>query len=168
MENIEIERKYIIEIPDLKLISEMPSYTVSKIEQIYLSSPMHVTHRVRRRAYEGRVEYTETKKVRIDKTSSYEDEKQITCEEYIALAKNMAKDTLPLIKVRHTFEYLGQVFEIDVYPNWSGTCVMETELSTSDTVVSMPPFIHIVREVTGDKKYSNASMSREFPKEITD
>ena len=168
MNNIEIERKYIIEMPDLRLISEMPKYTVSEIEQIYLTSASHVTHRVRRRAYEDRVEYTETKKIRINKTSAYEDERQISGDEYSVLALNRAQDSTPLTKVRHTFEYLGQVFEIDVYPNWLRTCIMETELVSADTVVNMPPFIRIVCEVTGDKKYSNASLSREFPREITE
>ena len=166
MNNVEIERKYIIEMPDINVMSEMPDYTVSEITQIYLGSPQHVTHRVRRRAYDGRAEYTETKKVRIDKTSAYEDERLISEGEYSALALNMAKDSNPLSKTRHTFNYLGQIFEIDIYPNWTRTCIMETELPSRDAVVEMPSLIHIIREVTGDKKYSNASMSRSFPQEI--
>ena len=42
---------------------------------------------------------------------------------------------------------------------------METELESRDTEVLMPDFLSIVREVTGNKLYSNASMARSFPKE---
>ena len=167
MNNVEIERKYIIEIPDFNLLAEASDYTVSEIEQIYLSSPSGITHRIRRRAFADRIEYTETKKVRIDKTSAYEDERKISESEYSALALRRAPDSTPLTKVRHTFSYLGQIFEIDVYPNWQRSCIMETELASRDTVVEMPPIIHIKREVTGDKRYSNASMSRTFPDEVT-
>ena len=167
MQNVEIERKYIIEIPDLAMLSAMDSYTASKIEQIYLDSPIGITHRIRRRAYSDRVEYTETKKVRIDKSSAYEDERTISEAEYFELLTHRAPDSVALSKVRHTFKYLGQIFEVDVYPNWKQTCIMETELVTSDTAVEMPPFIRIIEEVTGKREYSNASMSRKFPIEIT-
>lgn len=167
MQKVEIERKYIIKTPDLELVSSMDDYTGSEIEQVYLSSPSHITHRVRRRAYLDRVEYTETKKVRIDKASAYEDEREITAGEYSTLILNRDPQSTPLIKTRHTFRYKGQLFEVDIYPNWSRTCIMETELPSRDTVVDMPPFIHIVSEVTGNREYSNASMSRKFPEEIS-
>ncbi|MBR5144843.1 MAG: hypothetical protein IKW53_07320, partial [Clostridia bacterium] len=32
--------------------------------------------------------------------------------------------------------------------------------------VEIPEFISIIKDVTGDKKYSNAAMSRSFPEEI--
>ena len=165
MKNVEIERKYIIEKPNLDLLSQMDGYTSSEIEQVYLDSPKEITHRIRRRAYADRVEHTETKKVRIDKTSAYEDERIITPQEYESLLQKRAEGSITLNKVRHTFKYSGQIFEVDIYPNWTYTCIMEIELPTRDTVVNMPPFIRIVREVTGEREYSNASMSRKFPKE---
>ena len=43
---------------------------------------------------------------------------------------------------------------------------MEVTAGENDVKIAMPDFIEIVKEVTGDKKYSNASMSKEFPKEL--
>ena len=166
MQNVEIERKYIIKMPDVSLLSKMDAYTVSEIEQVYLNSPSNITHRIRRRIYYDKVEHTETEKVRIDNTSSYENEREITRDEYSELLINRATDSVPLNKTRHTFCYSGQIFEIDIYPNWTSTCIMETELPSRDTVVDMPPFIEIISEVTGKREYSNASMSRSFPNEI--
>ena len=164
--NIEIENKYIILIPEESVLSTMEQYTKSEIVQIYLESPVGITHRVRSRERSGNVTYTETKKVRIDKMSAYEDEREISEEEFLSLAKKIDKNTAPIHKVRYTFVYLGQLFEIDVYPQWMSTAILETELKTRETQVIFPEFIKILRDVTGDKRYSNAGMSRAFPPEI--
>jgi CYTH domain-containing protein len=163
---LEIERKYVIEMPEVSVLVMREGYTVSEIEQTYLESAAHVTHRVRSRRYEGGTVYTETKKVRIDKMSVYEDEREISEREYLDLLAKRKQDTVTLRKTRHTFDYLGQIFEIDVYPEWRKSAILETELGSRETVVEFPDFIMIIKEVTGEKKYSNAAMSREFPKEL--
>jgi CYTH domain-containing protein len=43
---------------------------------------------------------------------------------------------------------------------------MEIELRSRDETVNIPDFIEIISEVTGNKKYSNAAMSENFPEEI--
>ncbi|MBO5009379.1 MAG: hypothetical protein J6D20_01570 [Clostridia bacterium] len=163
--NIEIEKKYIIAIPEESVLSVMEEYTRSEIVQIYLESPAGITHRVRSRERSGNVTYTETKKIRIDKMSSYEDEHEITKEEFLALAEKRDKLTAPIHKIRYTFVYFGQLFEIDVYPEWQRTAILETELKTRETQVKFPEFVKILSDVTGDKRYSNASMSKVFPEE---
>jgi CYTH domain-containing protein len=163
---LEIERKYVIEMPEVSELSGCERYTVSEIEQTYLESALHVTHRVRSRRYCDATVYTETKKVRIDKMSVYEDEREISKREYLDLLEKRKEDTVTLRKTRHTFDYLGQIFEIDVYPEWRKSAILETELESRETVVEFPDFIRIIKEVTGEKKYSNAAMSREFPEEL--
>ena len=164
--NVEIERKYVIRLPDPEILKAQEGYTVSEICQIYVSSEPRVTHRVRSRKYEDKTVYTETKKVRINKISAFEDEREITEDEFSALALQIAKDTAPVVKTRHTFIYGNQTFEIDVYPQWKSTAIMETELDSEEKDVDIPDFIEIVIEVTGERAYSNASMSRVFPPEI--
>ena len=164
--NLEIERKYVIEKPLPERMRECGGYTSSDIVQIYLTSQAGITHRVRSRAFpDGRTLYYETKKIRIDKLSSEEYEREITREVFDALAEKIAEGSRPIVKTRHTFDYLGQTFEIDVYPDWERTCIMETELDSRDASPEIPDFIRIVAEVTGDKRYSNAAMSRSFPEE---
>ena len=163
---VEIERKYVIAMPDIAALQLMDGYTVSDIEQTYIDSIPHVTHRVRARHYADGVAYTETKKTRIDKMSVFEDEREISEVEYRELMAKRKDGTVTLKKTRHTFLYLGRTFEIDVYPEWRNTAILETELPTRDTVVDFPSVIRIVAEVTGDKKYTNAAMSHDFPKEL--
>ena len=164
--NIEIERKYIIKMPNFSMLSEQREYTKSDITQIYLSSPKGETHRVRCRAYSDSVEYYETRKIRIDDMSVTEIEGRITKDRFDDLSKNIATATNPIVKTRHTFLYKSQTFEIDVYPEWEFTAIMETELSSREEKVEFPHFIEIVCEVTGDRAYSNAAMSRVFPTEV--
>lgn len=162
---IEIEKKYIIEMPDISLLMKNGEYTVSQITQIYLPSEKGETRRIRRRKYQDRAEYTETRKIRIDKMSATEIEREITEKDFLELSCMPLENTSPIVKTRHTFRYMNQTFEIDVYPSWEKSCIMETELEDRESIVEFPDFINIIKEVTGDKAYTNASMSRHFPKE---
>lgn len=162
---IEIERKYIIEKPNISLIRNMPKSTESEILQIYLPSENGETRRIRRRVYKDKTLCYETRKIRIDGMSCTEIEREITPDEFSTLSQSIKEGTTPINKTRYTFDYEGQTFEIDVYPQWQSSAIMETELESREKQVEIPSFINIIREVTGNKSYSNASMSIEFPKE---
>ena len=168
MENLEIERKLVIKKPDFDRIRKMEGYTESKIEQIYIRTENKFTsHRIRRREYStGVIEYTETFKRRVDRMSAEEREKVIDRAEYERLSLMIESGTHPVIKTRRTFDYLGRAFELDEYPEWSDSCIMEVELPSVTERVTFPDFIEIIREVTGDGSYSNHSMSHLFPKEL--
>ena len=165
MPPIETERKYIIKMPSLDSLVCQPGYTESEIEQIYLSSEPTVTHRIRRRSFSDRVEYTETKKMRVSALSAIEDERTIDREEYLRLKENIRCGSRVLKKRRYTVSFLGKIFEIDVYPEWQHHAIMECELGCESERITPPPFIELVREVTGDRSYSNAKMSECFPSE---
>ena len=162
---VEIERKYIIKIPNIDVLKTQSNYSSSEILQIYLPSKAGETRRVRRRTYNDKTLYIETKKIRIDNMSSTEIERELSLSEFSALADEIKEGTIPIEKVRHTFIYENQLFEIDVFPQWTTTAIMETELESREKQVNIPAFLEIVREVTGDKAYSNAAMSRSFPNE---
>ena len=163
---LEIERKYIIKMPALDLLAATEGGTHSRITQTYLSSPSGITHRVRRREYDDRIDYTETKKVRIDRISVYEDERELSAEEYDALLASADPARTPIIKERYTIPAGGLTVEIDVYPQWTRTAIMEIELPSRETEPPIPPFLTVIREVTGVREYSNAAMSKAFPEEV--
>ena len=167
MATIEIEKKYIIQKPRSSDMECCLGYSFSHITQTYLESLPGITHRVRRREYsDGRIKYTETVKKRIDKISAYEDEREISEGEYTELLGKIKEGTRSISKVRYTFTYASQLFEIDVYPEWERSCIMENELPSRDTVVDFPQFIRIIKDVTGESGYSNAAMARVFPTEL--
>ena len=163
---VEIERKFVIAMPNLSLLSSLCDYTASEIEQTYLLADKGVTRRVRARRYQDRTVYTETKKVRIDSMSAHEQERTISEAEYTELLGEIIPGTATLFKTRYTFSFSDRIFEVDVYPEWVHTAILEVELDSCDSDIYMPDFIRVISEVTGDKRYSNAEMSREFPKEL--
>ena len=162
---VEIERKYIIMKPSVSEMALLEGYTASEIEQIYLTSETGVTRRIRKRVTGGIPRFYLTEKRRIDSMSAIEDEREISASDYCRLRAELKEGTRPIYKTRYTFLYRSQLFEVDVYPEWRSTAIMETELESRATAVDMPPFIRIVREVTGVRGYSNADMSRAFPPE---
>lgn len=163
---VEIERKYVIAMPDLGRLASCDGYTVSEIDQTYLESSEGVTHRVRARRYTDKTVYTETKKIRIDKMSAFEDERELAEAEYLALLERRKQGTVTLKKWRHTFDFGAQTFEVDIYPEWVRSAILETELESREVAVTFPDFIDGIAEVTGDKRYSNAAMSHRFPDEL--
>ena len=56
-------------------------------------------------------------------------------------------------------------FEIDIYPFWRDKAVMEIELSSEDEDFEIPHEIKVIKEVTGDKRYKNASLAIEIPRD---
>lgn len=165
MNGIEIERKYIIKLPKLEKMKQMSGYAFRDITQVYMPTVNGVSHRIRKSISCGVVEYTETKKLRIDEMSAYEDERIITEDEYLKLLGERDAALSIINKRRHTFLYLGQLFEIDVYPEWRSCCIMETELASRTDTPKMPSFIEIIGDVTANRAYSNHSMSKRFPDE---
>jgi CYTH domain-containing protein len=162
---IETERKFIIEMPDICALSTYSNYQKSRIEQIYLNSE-NCTHRIRKRVYKDKTVYTETKKTRISSMSAIENENEISEEKYNNLKKMRRNGTKILEKTRHSFTFGTHTVEIDVYPEWKRSAVMEIELESENSSLTLPSSVKILREVTGNYEYSNAKMSECFPNEI--
>ncbi len=160
---IETERKFIIRIPRTSDMRRCERYSCSAIEQIYLPSAVGITHRIRRRLTAGKAIYTETVKTRISPMSCIEEEKEISKEEYSRLKGERDRNRRIVKKNRHTFLFGEQVFEVDIYPFRKNSCVMETELKSESERPALPPFVRVIKEVTGDHRYSNAALARSIP-----
>ena len=166
MLGVEIERKYIIVLPNFDTVREMSGYKSYDITQVYMPTVDGVSHIIRKIVLNGEVKYTETKKRRIDAMSAYEDECEISEEKFLRLLDLRDNFLNVISKRRHVFDYLGQKFEIDVYPQWIRSCILETELQSREIFAEMPNFIKVIKEVTGERRYSNHSMAKEFPPEV--
>ena len=80
----EIERKYLIEYPDLNILE---SYPKSDIAQTYLKTNDGMTSRVRKRTSEGVTKYIFTEKKRITDVKCIENERELSAVEYEELLK---------------------------------------------------------------------------------
>jgi CYTH domain-containing protein len=55
--------------------------------------------------------------------------------------------------------YENQYFEIDIYPFWNDKAILEIELSDENTEIKFPKEINVIKEVTDDESYKNASLA---------
>lgn len=107
--------------------------------------------------------YTHTRKRHITDLRRVELESEITEEEYQELLLRSDPERNVVYKKRYCLDYEGQRFEIDVYPFWRDRAIMELELENEDQKIVFPESITIIKEVTDDKRYTNASIARSIP-----
>lgn len=158
---LEIERKFIIDYPDREELLKRPGVTASEITQTYLidEDPNQVS-RVRERRAGGRSVYTKTKKRRIDAISCYEDESVIDRDQYEKELKNRDPSMKVIEKERLVLPENGKTFEIDLYPFWDQVAVLEIELEKPEETFEFPKGIQVLREVTDDIRFKNASLAK--------
>ncbi|MBR3893528.1 MAG: AAA family ATPase [Clostridia bacterium] len=158
-EPCEIERKFLIEYPDVKVLSADPACRSVEIIQTYLKSDPGEEIRVRQRGEDGHYVYFRTVKKRISDLKRIETESKITKDEYLALLMEADTSKRQIRKTRYCLMYRNQYFEIDVYPFWHDRAIMEIELRTEDEQIAFPPCVKIIREVTEDPSYKNAALA---------
>ncbi len=164
IEGVETERKFLIEMPSPELLTGLVG---DEIVQTYIENEDGATERVRARTHLGTTKYTHTKKRRLTDISSLEDETDITSAEYWTLCARREAGGRPITKKRYVMPYRGYDFEIDVYPEWEHIAVMEVEMEREDAEPELPPAIRIIREVSGERRFSNHSLSKRFPDEAS-
>ena len=164
MEGFEIERKYLISMPDPDFLRQNARST--EIVQTYLLPPApHVNARVRKRGRNGDWTYTHTEKTRLSDLRRIENERRISREEYETLLQNADPDRNVIQKTRWVLPWKGQNFEIDIFPFWTDRALMELELEDEAQTIELPPRIRVLREVTADYRYLNSSLSKTIPYE---
>ena len=160
---VEIERKWLISFPDIKILEKQENYSVSSIEQLYITGNENsVGDRLRKRDYGDHIKYYWTHKDNINGISRFEYEKEILSEEYERLSKKIRQNTSIIRKMRHTFKYNTQIVEIDIYEFWNDVATMEIELKSEEQQIFIPEFIEVIKEVTGDKDYSNFGLACKY------
>ena len=162
-EGLEIERKFLVALP---LPDDIDVRHRLHIIQTYLSDGENGSQRrVRKIEEEGSVSYTFTEKVFLTDVVRRENEREITAVEYEKLLGQAKKNYAPIDKVRTGFDYHKQYFELDVYPFSDTQAIMELEMKSAEQVIDFPESIHIIKEVTGMREYSNAALANagKFP-----
>lgn len=162
----EIERKFLIEKPDLEKLEALPNCKKVSIIQTYLISPKGDETRVRQRGLDGNYIYTHTTKRQISPIKRVEFEKRITQKQYLTYLESADTNLKPVRKDRYCLMQDGKYFEIDIYPFAEKNAIMEIELASEDEKIEMPSFIKVIREVTDDKAYSNYSFAKKLPDDM--
>lgn len=159
-EPYEIEKKYLIEYPNIKELEKMDNCEKVEIIQTYLLSEDDEEVRIRQRGKNGNYIYYKTVKKTISDVKRIEKEKRLTKEEYLNLLMNADPKYRQIRKTRYCLTYDKTYYEIDVYPFWNDKAILEVELQDEDQKVNIPPFINIIKDVTYDLKYKNHSLAK--------
>lgn len=160
---LEIERKFLIEYPDLNELEKLSGGDFSDISQTYLASEKGTSERVRARTKNGVTVYTHNTKIKLSAMKRIELEDEVSHDEYAELLKRADPKCRTIEKVRYCVPYGGFTFEIDVFPFWSDKAFMEVEMPSENTAVELPDFVKIIREVTDDNRYTNHALAIELP-----
>ena len=158
----EIERKFLIEYPDIDLL-EKQADSKSDIAQTYLKTYDGFTSRVRKRTSNGVTKYIFTEKKRISDLKCIENEREVGDGEYNELLKLADPERTTVEKVRYCIPYGNRVVEVDVYPFWSDRAIAEVEMEDEGEAVLLPDYLKVIRDVTAEKAYKNASIAKSIP-----
>jgi len=159
-EPYEIERKYLIEYPDVAWLESLPNCQRVEIIQTYLKTEDGSEARVRQRGMDGHYIYYLTTKKAVSDVKRIEVERRLTKDEYLRLLMDADPECRPIRKTRYCLTHENQYFEIDVYPFWQDRAIMEIELRDETLAVTFPEQIKVLKEVTADERYKNASLAR--------
>lgn len=162
-EPYEIERKFLIEYPDIQWLESLPNCEKVDIIQTYLRVNDKEEVRVRQRGSDGHYIYYQTTKRQVTDYKRVEIERRITKDEYLNLLMTADTSLGQIRKSRYCLTYENQYFEIDVFPFWDDKAMMEIELRHLDEEVQFPENIKVIKEVTDDPEYKNASLARHRP-----
>lgn len=159
-EPFEIERKYLIEYPDIRWLESNPNCRKVEIIQTYLKTNEDEEVRIRQRGFDGNYIYFKTTKRRINDIKRIEIEKRLSQAEYLKLMMDADTSKRQIRKTRYCLTYDGQYFEIDIFPFWNDKAIAEIELRDEEAPIIFPKELKIIKEVTGDESYRNSSLAK--------
>lgn len=153
---LEMERKFLV-----VSVGEIPCSRTCEIYQTYIILPDGEKSRIRARGENGSFLYFQTTKEDISDVCRKEEERRLTRDEYLELLTLADPQKRTIHKLRTCFAYHNQYFELDTFlaPSLQDM-LLETELSSEEQRVDLPPFVKIVADVTAEKKYHNSQIAK--------
>ncbi len=162
---LEIERKFLIRMPDAALLAEKAERMIH-IEQTYLTGGAPgVSMRVRKSECNGVTTYYRNEKRPLSHMVRVEEEAEIDEQHYRILLGFADPELRVIHKTRYCVPMGDLTAEIDVFPFWQSQAFCEVELPDEETPVCLPEWMEVIREVTEEKGYTNLALAKEIPVE---
>ena len=164
---LEIERKFLIAMPDLSYLDSIKTCRRVPITQAYLTTASEGRFRVRKRGDGEDAVYIKTVKHKINDLKRIEIESYISKEEYYDYLSK--KDSLQGIisKDRYCIVWHSTYYELDVFPFWTDRALIEIELLSEEQSFELPDFVTLIREVTHERAYRNKALAQIYGKTKT-
>jgi CYTH domain-containing protein len=165
-EPYEIERKYLIQYPDIKKLESMSNCSKVNITKTYLKCEDGKERRIRARGNDGEYIYYLTEKTQISPMKRVEIERKLTQDEYLKYLMEADTKLHTIKKTRYCLTENSKYYEIDIYPEWDKQAIIEIELNDENEKVEIPDYIKVIKEVTEDENYRNYNMSSKMPDQM--
>lgn len=151
------ERKYIVTTDG----TTVPNTVECEIIQTYLVADPDSEARLRRRIWAGgKAANVLTTKKRLPGNEQIETERQVGDALYESLLTQGDPYRHAIHKMRESFIWEGQYFELDRYlGRLEGLVILETKGIAQGEEVKLPPSIKIVEDITGRNEYYNYNLS---------
>jgi len=157
---VQEERIFRVELTD-----EIPECSESMITQTYLVAEPGCEVRLRRREWSGgKVVNVHRSKKRISESEVIETERQVDNNLYEQMLQQADPYRQTIHKLRRCFIWKGQFFEIDTYLEpVDNLVILETKGVAAQEEIHFPPFVKVLEEVTGNKRYYNYNIALRKP-----
>ena len=154
---IEEERKYIVEVT-----APLPDDCIgSDITQTYLQGYPDAEERIRKHCWGRKQVFVHTTKKKTAANEELVTERQINQHLYEMMLPLADPNRNTIHKKRNSFIWKGQYFEIDTYlEQLEGLVILETKGIATGEELKLPPFLKIVKEVTGEQEYYNYNLAK--------
>lgn len=160
--HFEIERKFLIEYPNLDVLNKMKTCRRIPITQAYLTTPEEGYFRIRKRGEEKNAVYIKTVKIKISDIKRIEIENYISEKEYNEYMNKKKYITGVISKDRYCIVWNSSYYELDVYPFWNDKATIEIELLAENQPYKLPDFIKLIREVTFEQEFRNLALAQRY------
>ncbi|XP_049867288.1 TRPL translocation defect protein 14 isoform X2 [Pectinophora gossypiella] len=161
------KRKFLVKTP-LAPDTEFPPFQDFDVVHNYLHSDVRKAQvRLRKRGQKGHWSYIHTLRKFHPTGQSVEVRTQLTHRDYLNLLPQRDDAHFTIFKKRRCFIYNNQYYQLDIYrqpthPRCRGLVLLETYSAAYDQdalLATLPKFLTIVKEVTGDPAYSMFNLS---------
>lgn len=159
---LEIERKFLIEYPDIEYLNTIKTCRRTPITQAYLTTPKEGNFRIRKRGEGDKAVYIKTVKIKISDIKRIEIENYISKKEYNEYLSQTEYITGIISKDRYCIVDNSTYYELDVYPFWNDKATIEIELLSENQEYKLPDFVKLIKEVTYDREYRNLSLAQKY------
>ena len=159
---LEIERKFLIEYPDIDLLNSISTCRRVPIEQAYLETPDEGRFRIRRRGSREEAVYIKTVKKKINDLSHIEIENYISEKEYNDYLSQKKYVQGIIRKDRYCIALNSTYYELDIYPFFADRATLEIELLSENQEYVLPDFVKVIREVSFEKEYKNKYLAVKY------
>lgn len=159
----QLQRKFLIEMPDLTALKNNPNCTHIEISQTYLVSDKDHETRVRQRGSNGDYLYTKTVKALQEDEAQVRHivhEHRLTESEYLVELMDADPSLSPIRKDRYCLCENERCLQVDVFPFWNDRALLEYPLAHEDAPVIIPKQFKVIEEVTANPAYRNHELAR--------